>query len=127
MAWQVERTDSFDKWWKKEGVHDGNYRYHASALEDFQNIPLPHEVQSCIFRNASFECWVTRLPDKIRQQGKSHGFRVVFVLDLEEKRLLLQGIFRRANLGFAGSGGKYDDAYDALVKELAKRFVEAKL
>jgi len=125
MTWQVERTDSFDKWWKKEGVDEGNYRYHKSALQDFQNIPLPHEVQSCLFRNTSFECWATRLPDKIRRQGKSHAFRVVFILDLEEKRLLLQGIFRRAHLRFQGSGGKYDDAYDLLVKALAQEFVEA--
>jgi mRNA-degrading endonuclease RelE of RelBE toxin-antitoxin system len=126
MAWQVERTESFNKWWKKEGVHEGNYPYHKRALEDFQNISLPHEVQSRIFCNASFECWVTRLPDKLRQQGKSHGFRVIFILDLEEKRLLLQGIFRRAHLSFAGSNGKYDDACDNLVKELAKQFVEVR-
>ena len=123
MTWLIERTDSFDKWWKKEDVNDGNYVYHNNALEDFQNIPLPHEVQSCLFRNTSFECWVTRLPDKMRRQGKSHGFRVVFIIDLEEKKILLQGIFRRTNLCFKGSNGKYDDAYDSLIKALAQEFV----
>jgi hypothetical protein len=127
MAWQVERTESFDKWWKKEKIDDNNFRFHKTALEEFKNITLPHNVQSCIFRNTSFECWVTRLPDKLRQQGKSHGFRVVFILDLEEKRLLLQGIFRRSNLGYKGSGGKYDESYDNLVKILAQQFVEAKI
>ncbi len=123
MIWKVERTESFDKWWKKERVDNRNFHYHERALEDFQNIPLPHEVQSCLFRNTSFECWVTRLPDKARQQGKSHGFRVVFILDLEEKRLLLQGIFRRSNLGFKGSSGKYDESCATLVKELIQEFV----
>ena len=76
MVWRVQRTESFDKWWRKEKVEDGNWRYHEAALQEFQNIPLPHNVQSCVFRNAAFECWVTRLPDKMRKQGKSHGFRV---------------------------------------------------
>ncbi len=126
MAWRVERTESFDRWWKKEKVEEANYKYHKQALEDFQPISLPHNVQSCIFKNTSFECWVTRLPDKMRQQGKSGGFRVVLVLDLEEKVLWLQGIFRRGHLSWQGSSGKHDDAYDALVKDLAQQFVEAK-
>ncbi|OGC83490.1 hypothetical protein A3D68_00975 [Candidatus Adlerbacteria bacterium RIFCSPHIGHO2_02_FULL_52_17] len=126
MTWRVQRTESFDKWWKKEGVEEKNYEYHERALVEFQNITLPHNVQTCIFKNASFECWVTRLPDKVRRQGKSGGFRVVFILDLEEKVLLLQGLFRRAHLRFEGSSGKYDDQYEALIKALAQEFVEAK-
>ncbi|MDO8552092.1 MAG: hypothetical protein Q7S01_01020 [bacterium] len=124
MAWRVERTASFDKWWKKESVDEGNYQYHERALEEFQNIPLPHNVQTCFFRNSSFECWVTRLPDKVRKRGKSGGFRVILVLDLEEKTLLLQGIFRRDHLSYQGSGGKHDDAYNYLIKALAQEFVE---
>lgn len=126
MAWRVERTESFDQWWRREKVEEANYKYHKQALEDFQPIPLPHNVQSCIFKNTSFECWVTRLPDKMRQQGKSRGFRVVLVLDLEEKVLWLQGIFRRSHLSWQGRSGKHDDAYDSLVKDLAQQFVEAK-
>lgn len=125
MAWRVERTASFDKWWKKENVDEGNYQYHERALEEFQNIPLPHNVQTCIFRNTSFECWATRLPDKVRKRGKSGGFRVILVLDLEEKTLLLQGIFRRDHLSYQGSGGKHDGAYNDLIKSLAQEFVEA--
>jgi len=124
MTWRVQRTEGFDKWWKRESVEDGNYRYHEAALEEFENVPLPHNRQSCIFRNASFECWVTRLPDKMRRQGKSHGFRVLLILDLEEKILLLQGIFRRSNLDFQGQSGKHQGAYDELVKVLAREFVE---
>jgi mRNA-degrading endonuclease RelE of RelBE toxin-antitoxin system len=125
MAWKVERTESFDKWWKKEVVGDGNYKYHKQALADFQNTALPHhEVQVRIFQNASYECWVTRLPDKMRKKGKSGGFRVVLVLDLEEKVLYLQGIFRRGHLSYKGNGGKHDEAYAELLKNLAREFVE---
>lgn len=124
MGWKVERTENFDKWWKKESVDDGNYKYYEKALEDFKNIPLPHNIQVCHFRNSSFECWVTRLPDKIRKQGKSGGFRTVFILDLEEKVLLLQGIFRRTNLSYKGQDGKHDTAYNELIKNLAAEFVE---
>ncbi len=123
MAWHVQRTESFDKWWKKEKVEDKNYEYHDQALREFQNILLPHAVQSCIFKNTSFECWVTRLPDKVRQQGKSGGFRVVLILDLEEKVILLQGIFRRNHLG---NDGKYDNQYAELIRALAQEFVEAR-
>lgn len=126
MAWVIQRTDSFDKWWKKENVDNGNYKYHEKALEEFRNIPLPHDVQSCIFKNSSFECWITRLPDKIRKQGKRGGFRLVFVIDLEESTVLLQGIFRRSNLGFKGSSGKYDGVYDELLRDLAAQFIEIK-
>lgn len=126
MSWRVERSDSFDKWWKKEDVADGNFPYHRRALEEFQNISLPHSVQTCIFKNTSFECWETRLPDKIRQQGKRGGFRVVLVPDLEEKILLLQGIFRRAHLSWKGSNGKYDEAHTDLIKALAQEFVAPK-
>ncbi len=125
MAWVITRTESFDKWWKKEGVDESNFKFHKKALEDFRNIPLPHNVQVNIFKNSSFECWVTRLPDKARKQGKSGGFRVVLVLDLEDDEMLLQGIFRRDNLGYQGQGGKYDNAYDELVKSLAQEFVHA--
>jgi hypothetical protein len=125
MTWKIQRTESFDKWWKKEKVNDGNFHYYEKALQDFRNISLPHNVQVSIFRNSSFECWVTRLPDKARKQGKSGGLRVVFVLDLEENVLMLQGIFRRDNLGFQGQSGKYDDAYEQLLKDLAERFVRA--
>ncbi len=126
MTWRVERSESFSKWWAKEDVHDGNYPYHSRALEEFQNISLPHSVQVCLFRNSSFECWETRLPDKMRQQGKSGGFRVVLVLDLEEKMLMLQGIFRRAHLGWKGSSGKHDEAHASLIKALAQEFIEPK-
>ncbi len=126
MAWKIQRTESFNKWWKKEGVEDSNYTYHEKALQEFRNIPLPHNVQTNIFKNASFECWVTRLPDKARQRGKSGGFRVVLVVDLEEGTILLQGIFRRDHLGWQGNAGKYDDQYEQLIKELAQQFVEAK-
>lgn len=124
--WRVQRTENFDKWWLKEKVEGGNWRYHEAALQEFQNVSLPHNVQSCLFRNASFQCWVTRLPDKVRKQGKSHGFRVVLVLDLEEKILLLQGIFRRSNLDYQGSNGKHQSACDSLVKALAQKFVESR-
>ena len=124
MSWQVQRTESFDKWWKKEKIEDSNFKYHKQALELFQNVLLPHNVQVRIFQNTSFECWITRLPDKARQTGKSGGFRVVLILDLEEKTLFLQGIFRRNHLGYKGSSGKYDDAYDDLIKKLAQEFVE---
>ena len=125
MAWVVKRTESFDKWWKKESVENKNYEYCEVALVEFQNIPLPHERQSCIFKNSSFECWVTRLPDKVRQKGKSGGFRVVLVLDLEEKILWLQGIFRRDHLKYQGSSGKYQDQYELLIKNLGSDFIEA--
>lgn len=126
MLWRVERSASFDKWWQKEDVADGNFPYHKRALEEFQNIPLPHSVQVCLFKNTSFECWETRLPDKIRRQGKRSGFRVVLILDLEEKILWLQGIFRRAHLGWKGSNGKYDYAHTELIKALEQEFVSPK-
>jgi len=124
MTWKIQRTESFDKWWKKEKVSDSNFNYYEKALHDFRNITLPHNVQVSIFRNSSFECWVSRLPDKARKQGKSGGLRVVFVLDLEENLLLLQGIFRRENLGFQGQGGKYDEAYKELLNDLARQFAQ---
>lgn len=125
MAWTVQRTESFDKWWKKEKVSDDNYRHHEKMLKDFKNISLPHNVQTRIFKNSSFECWVTRLPDKVRKQGKSGGFRLVFILDLEDDILLLQGIFRRDNLSWGGQGGKHDYVYEQLLKNLAQKFVQA--
>jgi len=125
MAWKVQRTESFDKWWRKESVDDQNFTYHERALQDFQTINMPHHVSVKVFQNSSYECWVTRLPDKMRNKGKSGGFRVVLVLDLEEKILSLQGIFRRENLGFKNSAGKHDDRYEELIKDLAKEFVEA--
>ncbi len=124
MAWKIKRTDSFDKWWKKENVNDSNYKFHKKALEEFKNVPLPHNRQTSIFKNTSYECWVTRLPDKIRKQGKSSGFRVVFILDLEDEELLLQGIFRRDHLSYLKTGGKYDNAYEQLIKDLAREFVQ---
>ncbi len=126
MAWQIQRTESFDKWWKRENVHDSNYRYYEEALKDFNNISLPHNRQTCHFKNSSFECWGARLPDKMRQQGKSCGFRVVFVLDREEGIILLQGIFRRNHLSNKGQAGKYDEAYEELVKNLIRQFIEIK-
>ncbi len=126
MSWTVERSESFDKWWKKEKVADANYKNYATALAEFQNVPLPHNVQVQIFSNTSYECWVTRQPDKARQVGRSGGFRVVLILDLEERRLILQGIFRRDHLSYADSSGKYDDAYDTLIADLASNFTEAK-
>jgi mRNA-degrading endonuclease RelE of RelBE toxin-antitoxin system len=125
MSWKVERSETFDRWWKKEGVDDSNYRFYEAALVEFQNIPLPHNVQTQIFKNKSYECWVTRQPDKARKRGKSGGFRVVLILDLEEKRLILQGIFRRDNLGYKGSPGKRDGAYGDLIDSLAVEFIEA--
>lgn len=124
MSWQVQRTESFDKWWKKEDVHNANYADYENALKEFRNVPLPHNVQSCLFKNSNFECWVARLPDKMRKQGKSGGFRVVFILDIEDSLLLLQGIFRRNNLSFEGQSGKYDYRYEELVKDLAQRFID---
>ena len=125
MTWKVQRTESFDKWWKKEKVDDSNYQYHEKALQDFRNIPLPHDVQANIFKNSGFECWATRLPDKARKQGKSGGFRVVFILDIEDNALLLQGVFRRGNLRWHGQSGKYDYVYGQLLKDLAQKFIQA--
>ena len=126
MARQIQRTDSFDKWWKKENIEDSNYKYHERALMDFKNVTLPHNVQSCLFKNSTFECWVSRLPDKARKQGKSGGFRVIFIIDIEEEIILLQGIFRRDNLGYKGQGGKHDASYEQLIKDLSQEFVEAR-
>ena len=125
MSWKIQRTDSFDKWWKKENIEDSNYKYHETALQEFRNIPLPHNMQTSIFKNISFECWVTRLPDKARKTGKRGGFRIVFIIDLEDEIILLQGIFRRDHLSYQGSGGKHDDAYSELIKDLAGEFVQA--
>lgn len=125
MPWKIQRTESFDKWWKREKVNDSNYSYYEKALQDFRNISLPHNVQTGIFKNSSFECWVARLPDKARKQGKSGGLRIVFILDLEDNVMLLQGIFRRENLSFQGQGGKHDQVYEQLLKDLAQQFVQA--
>ena len=122
MAWKIQRTESFDKWKKKKKVSDNNYKYHEKALQDFRNITLPHNIQTCIFRNSSFECWISRLPDKARQQGKSGGLRVVFILDLEDDVMLPQGIFRRENLDYRGSSGRHNNAYEQLLEDLAQKF-----
>lgn len=127
MSWQIQRTESFDRWWEKENIHNSNYQYHEAALQEFKNVPLPHNIQNCHFRNSSFECWSARLPDKIRKQGKSGGFRIIFIIDIEEGIIYLQGIFRRGNLGFKDQGGKYDTAHGDLIKDLARQFVETKL
>ena len=125
MTWEVQRTESFDKWWKKESVEESNFKHFERALKEFRNITLPHNVQTCIFKNTSFECWVSRLPDKARKVGKSGGFRTVFILDLEDEILLLQGIFRRDHLSFQGQSGKYDESYDQLIKDLTQEFIKA--
>lgn len=126
MAWLVQRTASFDKWWNKEDVDSGNYKYHEAALKEFKNICMPHgSGQSRIFVNSSYECWVVRLPDKMRNQGKRGSFRVVIILDLEEGILLLQGMFRRKNLQDEGRPGKYDNQYEDLLKDLAQQFIGA--
>ena len=125
MSWEIQRTESFDKWWKKEKIEDSNFVYHEKALQEFRNINLPHNVQTSIFKNTRFECWVARLPDKARKSGKSGGFRVVFVIDLEDDILMLQGIFRRCNLSYNSKGAKHDDAYEILVRSLAQEFVQA--
>ena len=103
MTQQIERTESFDKWWKKENIEESNYEAYENALQEFKNVTLPHNVQSRLFCNERYECWITRLPDKVRRQGKSKGFRVILILDLEESTLKLQGIFRRSNLKYKGS------------------------
>jgi hypothetical protein len=123
MVWEVERTKSFDKWWKKEKVDDQNFNFHKSALQDFETVNVPHNVSTMIFRNSTYECWITRLPDKVKKQGKRSAFRVVLVLDIEEQKLLLQGIFRRDNLNFKRSSGKFQKQYNELVSELAVSFI----
>lgn len=63
------------------------------------------------------------MPDKARRKGKSGGFRVIFVIDLEEGTILLQGIFRRDNLSYKGEGGKHDNAQRELLADLFQEFV----
>jgi hypothetical protein len=123
-AWLVKRSASFDHWSRREHVHHANAEYQAEVLARFRNVSLPHNLQSPVFKNLRFECWVTRLPDKQRNEGKSGGFRVVLVLDLEKRILWLKGIFRRSHLGFRRSPGKYDRAYEELIKTLAREFAE---
>jgi len=127
MVWQIERTESFDKWWKKENIEESNYEAYKNALQEFKNVTLPHNRQSCLFRNERYECWITRLPDKARRQGKSGGFRVILILDLEENILKLQGIFRRNNLGYKNMSGKYDDALRELIDKLCKEFTDVEI
>lgn len=126
MAWKVERTESFDRWWEKEKVDDQNFKFHEKALKEFETVNVPHNVSAMIFQNSSYECWTTRLPDKVRKQGKRSAFRVILILDIEEQTLFLQGIFRRDNLNYKGSAGKYQSQYDALLRELAANFVKVK-
>lgn len=122
MIWKVRKTPAFDNWWKKEKVDDGNFKHHAQALAVFENVPVPNDKRSLIFQTPRFQCWVTRLPDKVRRQGSSEGFRVVLILDIEDKTLLLMGIFRRKNLDFRQSTGKYQNQYDDLIADLKNQF-----
>jgi|AntRauTorcE11897_2_1112592.scaffolds.fasta_scaffold33169_2 hypothetical protein len=124
MAWKVKKTESFDKWWKKEKVDDQNFKFHEKALKDFETVNVPHNVSAMIFQNSNYECWTTRLPDKVRKRGKRSAFRVVLILDIEEQTLFLQGIFRRDNLNYKGSAGKYQSQHDALLRDLAASFVK---
>ncbi len=123
MQWEVVVTEGYEKWRKKENVTDVVFGYHKQALHDFCNVNLHHNVQSCHFKTDRYQCWESRLPDKERNKGKSGGFRVVFILDLEDKVLLLQGIFRREHLDWKGSSGKYTNQHLSLLDDLKREFI----
>lgn len=123
MEWEVVETEVFEKWRKKETISDKDSGFHKRALQNFANLSLPHNVQTCHFKTTRYQCWESRLPDKARNKGKSGGFRVVFILDLEDKRLLLQGIFRREHLDYKGSSGKYTGHHTDLLNDLKKEFI----
>jgi hypothetical protein len=121
--WDVVETETFQKWRKKAGIEDEQFEFLLEAFKEFRNVDLGHEVQSCLFRTERYQCWRQRLPDIVRKTGKSGGFRAIFVLDLEDKKLLLQGIFRRNHLDFKGSSGKYQHQHDSLLEELVKGLI----
>lgn len=62
--------------------------------------------------------FVVRIPNPVRKQGKSGGFRLIMLYDTKKNISKIGKIFRRTDLDYKGSGGKRQAEYDGYITDL---------
>ena len=62
--------------------------------------------------------FVVKIPNPIRKQGKSGGFRLIMLYDTEKGIAVIGKIFKRTDLNYKGSSGKHQTEYDNYITHL---------
>jgi mRNA-degrading endonuclease RelE of RelBE toxin-antitoxin system len=127
MEWTIIETEGFKKWCKKNGVDEETISFFKRPLQQFDKGVRIHEKQTRLVSDDVYEIWYVRMPDKKFEAGKKSGFRIVFVLDIEEKILILEGIFRRKFLNYKTETGKFQSNFETLIDDLAFQYITKRL
>lgn len=86
----------------------------------------PRNKRPFISPNNIFEIWIAGIGNPDAKKGKSGGYRFVYYIHIEERKLFVDRIEERKNLDWKRSTGKeqkkWDKHFIELKKELLKKY-----
>lgn len=80
----------------------------------------PRNKRPFVSPNNIFEIWIAGIGNPDANKGKSGGYRFIYYIHINERKLFVDVIEERKNLDYKGSSGKKQDKWDKHFLELKK-------
>jgi len=71
-----------------------------------------------------FEIWIAKIGNPNANKGKSGGYRFIYYIHINERKLFVNKIEERKNLDYKGQKGKNQKKWDSHLVELKKKLLE---
>lgn len=124
--WDYIETESFVRSCEENNVPQNVRDSLKIWAKSVKRQITPRNSRPFISPNNIFEIWMARIGNPDANKGKSGGFRFIYYIVVNEKKLFVDLIENRKNLDYKGSSGrnqkKWDCHFAELKKELLNRY-----
>jgi len=124
--WDYIETESFVRSCEKNDIPPDVRDSLRVWAKSVKRQITPRNKRPFISPNNIFEIWMAGIGNPDANKGKSGGFRFIYYIIINEKKLFVDLIENRKNLDYKGSSGKnqkkWDEHFIELKKELLNRY-----
>ena len=125
MRWipkKIEQDGGFKRSLKNIGLREEEENFLVESIHFWllseSDLLKSTPSNKLLYHEGGKYVFVVKIPNPARKQGKSGGFRLIMLYNTKENIAKIGKIFRRTDLNYKGSSGKYQKEYDRYLADL---------
>lgn len=122
--WNYIETEDFIRYCEENNVSQNVKDAIKEWAKSVKRQITPRNTRPFISPHNIFEIWIARIGNPNANKGKSGGYRFIYYIHINERKLFIDRIEERKNLNYKGSRGKNQKKWDNHFIELKKKLLE---
>ena len=118
--WNYIETEEFIRSCEKTGISQNVKDAIEQWAKTVKRQITPRNKKFFLSPRNIFEIWIAGIGNPDANKGKSGGYRFIYYLLLEERKIFIDKIDDRKNLDYKGSNGKNQKKWNERLVELKK-------